>query len=72
MNFRHHPPTTVDVDALHAQLCDGIVAPDGVLTFEQAVALINEVRLLRAFAVERDANIGALEARVSTLMGMLS
>lgn len=72
MNFKHHPPTTVDVDGLHAQLRDGIVAPDGVLTFDQALALINEIRLLRAFVVERDTQIGALETQVAKLVGMLS
>lgn len=72
MSFRHHPPSTVDIEALHAQLHDGIVAPDGVLTFEQALALINEIRLLRALLVERDAQVASLETRASTLVGMLS
>lgn len=72
MTFRHHPPTTLDFEALDAQLRDGIFAPDGVLSFEQALALITEIRLLRSVMAERDAQIGALRMQVATLAGMLS
>jgi hypothetical protein len=65
MNIRYTATTAIDVEALHAQLRDGVAVPDGVLTFEQAFALIEEIRRLRNALDERD-------ARVQTLMGMLS
>ena len=70
MIFR--PPTAIDADALLAQLRDGISAPDGVLSFEQALALVEEVRRLRSAVAERDGEIDDLNRRVRMLMGMLS
>ena len=70
MIFR--PPTAIDADALLAQLRDGISAPDGVLSFEQALALVEEVRRLRSAVAERDGEIDDLNRRVGMLMGMLS
>lgn len=65
MNLRYTATTAIDVEALHAQLRDGVAVPDGVLTFEQAFALVEEIRRLRNALTEKD-------AQISKLVGILS
>jgi hypothetical protein len=72
MNLRYSPTTSIDVEALHAQLRDGVASPDGVLTFEQAFALVEEIRRLRSALTEREDQIERLTLRADTLAGMLS
>jgi len=59
------PAATDDLLALRAQIEDAIPYRDGVLTYEQALALVNEVERLRRAVGERD-------MRITQLMGILS
>jgi hypothetical protein len=59
------PAATDDLQALRAQIEDAIPYRDGVLTYEQALALLNEVERLRRAVGERD-------MRITQLMGILS
>lgn len=59
------PAATDDLPALRAQIEDAIPYRDGVLSYEQALALVNEVDRLRRAVGERD-------VRITQLMGILS
>jgi hypothetical protein len=59
------PAATDDLQALRVQIEDAIPYRDGVLTYEQALSLLNEVERLRRAVGERD-------LRITQLMGILS
>ena len=61
-----------DLKALHAQISDGVPWREGVLTAEQASALVSEVLRLRRVVSERDAMLVSLSRRNEHLMGILS
>ena len=61
-----------DLKALHAQIADGVPWREGVLTAEQASALVSEVLRLRRVVSERDALLVSLSRRNEHLMGILS
>lgn len=54
-----------DLKALHAQIADGVTWREGVLTHEQALALLQEVARLRTAVAQRD-------LRITHLMGIMS
>lgn len=61
-----------DLKALHAQIADGVPWREGVLTAEQASALVSEVLRLRRVVSERDAMLVSMSRRNEHLMGILS
>jgi hypothetical protein len=61
-----------DLKALHAQIADGVPWREGVLTAEQASALVLEVIRLRRLVNERDVMLVSLSRRNEHLMGILS
>jgi hypothetical protein len=61
-----------DLKALQAQVMDGVPWRDGVLTAEQASALVTEVLRLRRLVSEKDAMIVSLSRRNEHLVGILS
>jgi hypothetical protein len=66
------PLPDTDLKALHAQIADGVPWREGVLTAEQAQALVNEVLRLRRLVGEKDALVASLSRRNAHLMGVLS
>jgi len=61
-----------DLKALQAQITDGVPWREGVLTAEQASALVLEVIRLRRLVGERDVMLVSLSRRNEHLMGILS
>ena len=59
------PVTPADLSAIRAQIADGIAWREGVLTHEQALALLGEVERLQNAVAQRD-------LRITQLMGILS
>lgn len=55
-----HVPFSTDLEAIRAQVEDGVPWRDGVLTYDQALALLREVERLRALVVDKDAIIAKL------------
>jgi hypothetical protein len=55
----------LDLPAIKAQVEDAVPWRDGVLTYNQALALLGEVERLQHAVLERD-------LRITRLMGMLS
>jgi hypothetical protein len=72
MNLRYSPTTSIDVEALHAQLRDGVASPDGVLSFEQAFALVEEIRRLRSAFTEQEDQAVRLREQIKTLIAVMS
>ncbi len=64
--------TDDDLKALQAQVLDGVPWRDGVLTAEQASALVTEVLRLRRLVADKDALVASLSRRNEHLMGVLS
>jgi hypothetical protein len=59
------PVTHADLSAIRAQIADGLSWREGVLTHEQALALLSEVERLQNAVAQRD-------LRITHLMGILS
>jgi hypothetical protein len=55
-----HAPFSTDLEAIRAQVEDGVPWRDGVLTHDQAMALLREVERLRTLAAHKDTIIAKL------------
>lgn len=66
--MNHH----LDLQAMKAQIEDGVPWRDGVLTYAQAMDLIREVERLRERLNGKQAEVSFLLSRVESLMAVMS